>query len=75
MSNEKLSRARKLCAELQSLLLDLAVDYTIEAKNSSPNKRKPKRVSKYVMCSRCRDLREQERDRERRRRKAMNRAA
>ena len=28
MSNEKLSRARKLCAELQFLLLDLAVDYT-----------------------------------------------
>ena len=33
------------------------------------------RSNKPKLCSRCRDLREQERDRERRRRKAMNRAA
>ena len=42
MPNEKLHRARKLCAELQGLLLDIAVDYTMVVKNSSTNKRKPK---------------------------------
>jgi len=46
MSNEKLSLARKLCAELQGLLLDIAVDYTMVVKNSSTNKRKPKSAVK-----------------------------
>ena len=38
MSNQKLSEARKLCAKLQSSLLDLSVDYTMVAKNSTHNK-------------------------------------
>jgi hypothetical protein len=46
MSNETLNKACELVGKLQFLLLDLAVNYTIVAKKSSPNKRKPKRISK-----------------------------
>ena len=39
MSKGKLCEARELCARLQSVLLDLAVDYTVEVKKPSHNKR------------------------------------